>query len=176
MSKNSNRFSIDGQGDNELDRLRRVIRTILVNDKIRFPDFQVVTGITREYLSKINVEEKATKYDPIMIVDFFNKKTYESVYKEQCYAHHPRMRYAYAHMKTLPLVDLDIFSEFDSAMDNKGDPGISEVVPLIGYFGKFAISKFQQAKYDLTALEIIVISQILSANKDVLVKMQLYEE
>jgi hypothetical protein len=174
--KNLKKFSDDPNSQNELDKCRQIIRTILVNDKMNFPAFEVVTGISREYLTKISVEDKAVKYDACMVMEFFERGKYLDFYDKECLPYHSRMRSVVSYLKKQHLNNMEIFKEFENSYVVEEDPGVIEIVPMIGFFGKLMLSKNDVIKYELTPLEIIVIGQILCANVEVQKKMNLTEE
>jgi hypothetical protein len=159
----------------ELKIAVRRIKTIIINPKMTFPDFEVVTGMNRAYVKQILCDEHVKKIDSCNIRDFYEKKCDEDIYKKECLKFDSKMRDCYAYMRD-KIDNYRVFSRFDSDRVVREDPGIVEVVPVMAYFGQFMFEEAVIGKYGLTQIEKMVVCQILTATEKMRNTYQLAKE
>jgi len=83
------------------------------------------------------------------------------------------MEKCYSYIKFVDDEYMAIYREYANFDVVKQDPGVMDVVPIMGFFGKFAFVEEDIRKYEFTDLEILVLSQVLSADEKNLIEMKI---
>lgn len=150
------------------------LKTIIANPKFDYVQFEVVTGMTREYLRSIMCENEVEKMDSCRVIDFFKQNKDQLMFEKECLRYEDRMRDCYAYLSK-KITNYRLFSEYECDRDVRRDPGLDEVIPIMSYFGKFMFDEDKIRFYELTNLEKMVVGQILLASPKMLKEMYLHD-